>query len=463
MWQAGCSRYDACMRSPTRTISVIGLVCALVLTACFAEQEDDSATPEPTAISPDTLVTCEDNGDCGEAGSVRWSLPLEGEYTMYIYSDLPAVLVPQTQASVSDHFDPEAIVHDGVLYHYDHEQVLAVELADTEKLWTEEVDPDQLKSVQGLQAVGDQLVMTARENREWNSLAYLLDPTEDGLEWGPVDVEGEGLGKDTLPANHTHVLLTTSFGPGTEDVRTLMNAATGEVEWASTLPGWIGTGALSEDTLFTLERSGEDSDDPDLVHRIDLADGQVVNDFPVPEGMEVDRLIVSENGDLIVAGRAVMDPENTELLWRIGASDEFQGIVEGDPTLLHLSRGDDHWLVDARTGEEVYTSNPAFSPESFGAEEQGHEGGVDTSESGLLFRPLVAEGPEVRGFDIDLGAGTRHLVSYQDEEGAYVGVYQACAPDGVRELGWESPTDSPGCTAPRLFAVDYGVVGSVPQ
>lgn len=119
-----CSRYDARMPSASpfsffRTLSVLGLVGVLALTACSAEEEADPAILEPSAISPDTLVTCEENGGCGEPGSVRWSLPLEGEYVMYVFEGTggtdAAATLPLAHAVPGETVYPGATVHDGVL------------------------------------------------------------------------------------------------------------------------------------------------------------------------------------------------------------------------------------------------------------------------------------------------------------------------------------------------------------
>ncbi|WP_239647913.1 outer membrane protein assembly factor BamB family protein [Nocardiopsis ganjiahuensis] len=457
--------------SPARTLPVLGLVCVLALTAC---SDGEEAAPEllpPSAISPDRLVTCEDpadagsTGDCGEPGSVRWSLPLEGEYMMYTYPGDSSVVLPRGQATSSDHPYPGATVHEGVLYHHDHEQILAVDLESAEPLWTEEVDPDRNKSVLGLHPVGDRLVMVARDNREWMGLLYLLDPAEDGLEWEFLDLETHTALREGIPANDTHFLVTTerNIGSGEDSVYALVAASTGRTEWTAPLPGRVDVDALTEDTLFTLERSGDDSGEPDLVHRVDLADGRVSEGFPVPEGLDANELTAVGGGGLFVSGGAVMDTGTGERLWTLDGGREFHRVVAGDPGLLHLSRGDDHWLVDARTGEEVDDRALGFPPESYGVDYHWYRDGVDTSELDPHTPPVTAEGPNAERFEIDTAAGIRHLASYQTEEGEYVGVYRGCAPDGVRELGWESPTGGPECVAPRLFAVDYGVAGTPPQ
>lgn len=453
----------------------------LVLSACSAEEdEDDPAILDPSAISPDTLVTCEDNGDCGEAGSVRWSLPLEGEYVMYVLDDplvgeVSADLFPQDHVFPGEYVYPGATVHEGVLYHHEHDRIRAIDLATAELLWTEEVDPERIKRVRALQVVGDRLIMLAQDNREWEGMIYLLDPGTDDLDWEAVDLRLGTASDHELPANDTHVLVPEHEPVPYEErdhVHHLIDVATGEVEWSTELDGRIDPSALVGDTAFIFQSAGED-DGPDHVQRVDLADGQVVDELPLPEGLyPANRrtLVAGPDADVIVAARGAMDAETGDVLWEHSdgplaeeASVDGAGrFDEDDPGLLHVEDGGDAWVLEARTGE-LMEDAPDPRPEAFGARDLWHEDDFERQDSDHYRAPVKAYGPGVGAFRIEMGAGTRHLASYRAEEGEYVGVYQACAPDGMRSAGWDSPTPQRACVAPRLFAVDYGVSGSAPQ
>src|SRR5699024_3402120 len=120
-----------------RTLVVSGLFCALMLTACSAEEDDDG--PAPSAISPNTYLTCEDSGDCGEAGSVRWSLPVDDDYHLAreVEERQASVIVHATQWLDTAQADPGAVVLDGILYHHRAERASAGALSHGEELWAE--------------------------------------------------------------------------------------------------------------------------------------------------------------------------------------------------------------------------------------------------------------------------------------------------------------------------------------
>lgn len=478
----GSGRYDARMPSAppspaflagSRTLPVFGLACVLGLTACSGwAEESDPAALEPTAISPDALVTCAEAGDCGEAGSVRWSLPLEGDYVMYTYGDEAAALLDEDQAVVGAYPYPGALAHDGVLYHFEHERVRAVDLDTFDLLWTEEVDPDQAKQVRMLQPVGDRLLMLAQHNRGREDLVYILDPGADGLEWEALDFAADTGWNRELPANDTHVLVPEE---GDARVHHYIDTASGEVEWSAELPGRIDPTALVGDTAFTLERGDEDDGEPDLIRRIDLTDGRVVGEIPVPEGLYPagrPTLVASPDGDILMGTRGALDTGTGELLWthpegRLAEEASLDGagrFDEDDPALLHVQDGGDAWVLEARTGELVKDDAPDPRPEAFESQEVWNSDGFDLSGSDRYLAPIRALGPGIEdALIIEFGAGARHLTNYRTEDGAYVGVYQACAPDGMRSTGWDRATVYRDCVAPRLFAVDYGVTGSEPQ
>ena len=459
-------------RPGSRTLPVLGLVCVLGLTACSGwAEEGDPAALEPTVISPDALVTCAEAGDCGEAGSVRWSLPLEGDYVMYTHVDGAAELRPEDHVVPGGQHPPGAVVHDGVLYHFEHDRVRAVDLDTLGLLWTEEVDPDQAKQVWRLQPVGDRLLMLARHNRTTGDLVYVLHPGSDGLEWEVLDFAVYIAWDGGLPVNDTHLLV---LEDTEAEVHHYIEAATGKVEWSAELPGRLDPTALTNDTVFTIERTDED-DEPDLIRRVDLTDGRVVDEIPAPEEFSSagsSALVAGPGGDILMGARGALDTGTGELLWThpeggLGEEASPDGAVrfdEVDPALLHVQEAGEARVLEARTGELVEEDAPDPRPEAFENQSLWNSDAFDLSGTKRYLAPIRVLGPGMEDrLIIEFGAGTRHLTNYRTEDGAYVGVYQACAPDGMRSAGWDNATVYRACVAPRLFAVDYGVTGSAPQ
>jgi outer membrane protein assembly factor BamB len=385
--------------------------------------------------------------------------------------DDAAELRPEDQAIPGDYHPPGAVVRDGVLYHFEHERVRAVDLDTFDLLWTEEVDPDQAKQVRGLQPVGDRLLMLARHNRTTDGLVYILDPGSDGLEWEALDFAVDIAWNGELPVNDTHLLVPEETEA---QVHHYIEAATGKVEWSAELPGRLDPTALTNDTAFTMERADED-DEPDLIRRVDLTDGRVVDEIPAPgEFSPAQRptLVAGPDGDILMGTRGALDTATGELLWthpqgRLGEEASLDGagrFDEADPALLHVQDAGDAWVLEARTGELVEEDTPDPRPEAFENQNLWNSDAFDLSGTKLYLAPIRAFGPGMEDrLIIEFGAGTRHLTNYRTEDGAYVGVYQACAPDGMRSAGWDNATVYRACVAPRLFAVDYGVTGSEPQ
>lgn len=459
-----------------RPLPVLGLVGALTLTACSATEgeEPDPVSQEATVISPDTLVTCEDDGDCGEAGSLRWSLPLEGEYVMHVPESFPGVhhtarIFPVDLVAPEEFDHAGATVRDGVLYFHENERFRAIDLDTMDQLWAAELDPDRAIRVRGLQWVGDRLVVLAEDEREWSGLLYLLTPGRDGPERETVDVGTHTPRTDLLPANDTHVLVPE---PGGSRVHHLVDAATGEAEWSVELEGHVHPNALAEDAAFMTVSQGGGAE---LIQRVDLADGEVTDEFPVPSGLRqsnLHRLTASPDGDLLVGDGGVVDTETGELLWshdeeaasgssEIGWSARFH---EDAPELVHLRNGERTAVVEARSGEAVETDVPDPREDLFGAYQPWYEEESTQRGSDAYRAPVRAYGPGAEeGPLITLGAGTRYLTTYRTGDGAYAGVYQACAPDGMRAASPGSPLPQRACVAPRLFAVDHGVAGAAPR
>ncbi|MFE9243570.1 PQQ-binding-like beta-propeller repeat protein [Nocardiopsis sp. NPDC006938] len=460
-------------RRRRRALTAFGLTGALLLTGCSTEEpEREPVAEEATVISPDTLVTCSDTGDCGAPGALRWSLPLEGEYVLHLPEDglvrTPlARLYPVDLLVPQEHVNAGATVRDGVLHYQEHGRFRAFDLATMEELWAEEVDPGRAFRVHATQWVGERLVVHAGDNREWEGTTYLLAPGTDSLEWEAVDADTGIVLRGTPPANDTHVLLEGVRDSGTHH---LVDAATGAVEWSASLGGEPVPGTLTDDAAFVV---ASQDDGPRLLRRVDLADGRVTDEVPLPEGLASrDHAALSPDGGLLVDDVGAVDTDTGELLWThaeepVSARSGFEWRARfpvDDPGLVYVQNGERTRVLDARTGETVREEAPDPPADLFGARQLWFVDGFDRDAHSQYRAPVQAYGPGV-GDDllIETAAGTHYLTTYRADDGAYVGVYQGCAPDGMRAPELDDPTPARVCDAPRLFAVDHGVAGDVPQ
>lgn len=481
------------MLSPSRlrTLAVLGLACVLALTACSTE-EDDSGPP-PSAISPDTHLTCEDNGDCGEAGSVRWSLPVDDDYHLDREAEAyrASEIVHAAQWLDLDQADPGAVVLNGVLYHHRAERVSAVDLSHGEELWTEEFDGP----VTQVQTVGGTLVVRVLTPGEEAGTLHLLDPGPHGPRHVAPDLAEQATYADPATNGDTHLVFREPQDD--EDAASsrflVVEATTGEVEWSVTAPGRADPAGLTEDnTLYLVEPADVDSGDPARV--VGYEDGAEVSEFDVPTEVGARRPTwATETGEILFdapscqAGDGecdsdritALDARTGEPLW---ALEEAGSIVsqtrDGSDPLVHVQVRRGYRTLDARTGEilEEDAEEPTDLLDAFDARrpaprevlpEELIENEIplreDDREIGRLEReldmiPVELTGPGIDEVSLDgLAAGARHLTSYLTEDGKVVAVLLGCAPDGVRPLTWDAGSSQPLCTAPRLFAVDYGV------
>ncbi|GAA2057317.1 PQQ-binding-like beta-propeller repeat protein [Nocardiopsis rhodophaea] len=457
---------------------LVGLVCVGSLVGCTAEEEADPAALDPSVISPDKLVTCEAAGNCGEAGALRWSLPLEGGYYMYPYESDWTVVLPESQAYGHEFPVPKALVHDGTLYYYEHERFRAVDANSGELLWTEEIDPKRPKAVDGAQMVGDTLVVRARATRDEAGLLYLVNPAKGSPRWQRVDVPLNSSLTHVYPANGTHVLLDhDTEGPraGELDEYYLLDVTTGDVEWDADLPRAPHEHSLTEDALYVEKLAGEEEGEPDRIVRVDPADGRELSEFPVPGGVgQGDDLYATETGELLLGsspclGRLdgckggpikALDAETGELLWERPGEMIILSIAErGGDTRVYVYDKKGYQSLDARTGrvvdDDASGDNEALI-DAFGASVTWFEKET-TPDDDPRMPPIEPFGPGVGELSLDIAAGTVYLTSYVSAHGDAVGVYLGCAPDGIRSGRKDSPVDGQECVSPRLFTVDYGV------
>ena len=471
-----------------RTLVVSGLFCALMLTACSAEEDDDG--PAPSAISPNTYLTCEDSGDCGEAGSVRWSLPVDDDYHLAreVEERQASVIVHATQWLDTAQADPGAVVLDGILYHHRAERVSAVELSHGEELWTEEFEGP----VTQVQAVGEVLVVGVLVPGEGKGRLHLLAPEPDGPRQVAPDLAELDTHADPVASGSTHLVFRQPQGEqGTDLSRFLVvEANTGEVEWSVTAPGRSDPAGLTDDnTLYLVEVPELGSDEPGRV--VGYADGDKVSEFEEPEEMNTrvhHHIWATKTGEILFdtygcwtedgdcGGERVtaLDARTGELLWSLEESGSIVSRTQdGSNTLVHVQVRRGYLTLDARTGQilEEDAKDPADLLEAFQAHrpapsevlpeelienENPQETEHLTQELDMI--PVELTGPGVDELSLDgLAAGARHLTSYLADDGKVVGVLLGCAPDGVRPFTWEAGSSQPLCAAPRLFGVDYGI------
>ncbi|CAM4309417.1 PQQ-binding-like beta-propeller repeat protein [Nocardiopsis rhodophaea] len=459
-------------------VPLVGLVWFVSLVACAPEEEDDPAALAPTAISPDERGTCKGAGNCGTAGALRWSLPLEGRYFLKDYGDDGPIVLPEWMPYGNEFPPPEAVAHDGTLYYYEQERFRAVDTETGELLWTEEIDPDRPKAVDGVQAVGDTLVVYAQATRTEEGLLYLVDPEKDSPRWQRVDVPLWSAASGNGPAKDTRLLLESELaGPraGELDRYFLLDVATGEVEWDADLPERPDRDSLTGNVVYVEKSPRKDEKGSARIFRIDMADGRELSDFLVPgEPREGERVHATETGELVLGSSScgkqgdgcdadpvrALDAETGELLWEYHENAAILSLVErGATTLVYIQDKDGYRSVDAHTGavvDEDVSGDTENLIDQFGASDSWwrRERGPDDD---LRMAPAKPFGPGVGEFSVKFAAGTRYLTSYVTAEGEAVGVYLGCAPDGMRSRRMDAPAPGQECVSPRLFTVDYGV------
>lgn len=459
------------MLSPSRcrTTPVLVAVCALALTACsILDDEDEIRLPDPSAISPDTFVNCEDNGDCGEEGAVRWSLPIAGDYYLERYEEEPPRMAPAGQWMDYSYPSPGAVKADGVLYLHTADEITALDTADGAPLWTESLGSD----VNHLRVVGSTLVAGGPEYRDEGSDLHLLHVDREGMRPLELDQPEDVADWGFVASDDTHLVLreTLRFDSEEDPRYYQVDVGTGEVEWSARLES-ASSHTLAEGRLY-LQYSPED--DPAYV--IAVREGEETDEFEVPEeaSERIDLLTVPDGGPLLFDtpscapgdgwcdGQRItaVDPDDDgEVLWSHPVPGGVVSLNAGpdDEHRVHVHDEDGYRTLDASTGEvlaEDEEVEPADLLSEFGAKRLPPRGELTEEEYDLLpFRPT---GPGVEAEHLEgLAAGVDHVTTYEGPEGEIVGVYSGCAPDGLREPGLDEPTGDGPCAEPRLFAVDY--------
>ena len=453
------------MRSPSRAVPVLALAC--VLSACSVWDGKDEPTPlEPSAISPDSVVTCQDNGDCGQAGAVRWSRPLEGDFYLKQSEESAPVLLPAQRWLDYGYPLPGAVEADGVLYLHAADTVVAVDTLTATTLWTEPMDGD----VAMLRWVGRTLVVSSGAHGDEDTL-HFLEVDRDGAQVRrsqlPQDLEQEGV----VAFDDTYLALREDLPFSSEDDPRyfLVEADTGRVVWSERLAA-ADSHAMADGTLY-LEYSPREGE----AHVSVVTGGEPVAEFATPRqaGREGQVWVVPEGpllfdtpgcalGEKDRCGKdriTAVDPLDGKVWWSHPVPAEIVSVFAGPKPRVFVQEQDGYRALDARTGRLVAQDgeiDPVDLLAAYGAQPQEPPGEEAMSLEDYQMLALRPTGP---GVDADLleglAAGARHLTSYPGPDGGVVGVYTGCAPNGLRPAAMDAPTGGTTCVAPRLFAVDY--------
>ena len=455
------------MLSPSlsRTTPVLTVLCALSLSGCSLLAEEEPVVLPASAISPDTAVTCEDVGDCGEAGAVRWSLPLEGDFYVERSESSAPLVQPAGVWLDYGHPYPRAVESDEVLYLSTADTVTAVDTADAEVLWTQALD----REVGGLRTAGSTLVASLPGHQDRGGDLRLLEVDRDGARVFGADLPEDLEHEESLVTSGSHLLLGERLprDAETDPRHFVVEAATGQVSWSARLPS--ADGQILVDDVAYLRYTPEEGP----AHVVAVTDGEPEAEFDIPEEAGPDALLRSVPGGPILFDTpgcapfgsgcdgeriTAVDPADGEVLWSHTEPGEVVSVSgDDDQPLVYVRDEVGYRALDARTGEVLAEDDevdPAGLLPEFGAERGEASEEMPLEEYDLI--PVTPTGPGVDAEPLDgLAVGAGHLTSYAAPDGRIVGVYLGCAPDGVGEPSLGTATGGAPCTAPRLFTVDY--------
>ncbi|WP_017586156.1 outer membrane protein assembly factor BamB family protein [Nocardiopsis ganjiahuensis] len=447
-----------------RATPVLTVLLALSLTGCSLLAEEEPVVLPASAISPDTTVTCEDVGDCGEAGAVRWSLPLEGDFYVERSESSAPVVQPAGVWLDHGHPYPRAVESEGVLYLSTSDTVTAVDTADAEVLWTQALG----REIGLLRMVGPTLVAHLPEYGGDVEDVRFLEVDRDGARVFGADLpeDFEHLGAQVTSGSH--LLFREYLPPDDEsDPRYyLVEAATGKVDWSVSLPR-ADAHLLVGDTAY-LKYDPEDA----RAHVVAVTGGEPGAEFDAPEEAgDASLLLEVPDGPILfdTPGCApfgsgcdgeritAVDPAGGEVLWSHTEPGEVVSVSVDDQPLVYVRDEVGYRALDAGTGEVLAEDDevaPAGLLPEFGAESGKVREEMALEEYDLL--PITPTGPGVDAEPLDgLAVGAEHLTAYAAPDGPVVGVYLGCAPDGVGEASMGAAIGGAPCTAPRLFTVDH--------
>ena len=409
------------MRTPTALLPIA--LIALALTACAlpacapvnvalpqgaAEPDWDLFEHPPSELSAEEPLLCtggeRDGVDCTEPGTLRWSVPLEGDH--YVQETVEWTIVFDTRSRLSDHATPAALVADGALHHFDDDLLRVHDIGTGEHLWTADLRGDVPSTVTAVERSGDRLFVGLNDGR---SRSHAVDEL---------------------------VVLDTRDG---EEMSRLTTA-----EVLDSGPAMIGTAADGGVVVFRdspRDYSGVDPVSGEELWRI-RTDG-----LPDSDDEREETYRVEDDTLALVTWRRADSGDD----WEVEASHRFDGVTgedlgeeqveEGSPRYWRPQQRDyRHGYLrdeDFRDGDRrsVHLQYPLYDTEVSDAEAERWQ-----PLSGVGMGVLGPADSDDRGDDEDPLRGT------------LVGV--ACAPDGLRI---EEPPPLPRalrCDNTRLFAIN---------
>lgn len=430
--------------------------------------EEEAATFEltddlvPSAISPDEELLCTEGsqryGDCTDEGALRWSLPLEGEYRVQLLPD-PVLHHTDTGAhSVTTESLPGRFVAteaDGgdTLVYAENARIRGLDADTGELRWRVELDEelDEEESgflptgVNSLRPLGDELLVLFDDG------LVVLDARDGAV--GTVVGPAPSLG--TLEHVQGDYALTVHEDRDEGPHVTTIDLSEGQVLWEGPLPdGETRLAGVYDHHIYIVWMN---SAEPSLVDRsrsegwlarIDIRDGELehlVDEYSDPArtysgfaGLHPDGYVVLDSRE---EGTYAYDYEQEELLWEHG--DSLTNLTPLDTPHGAAFRSGDNELLDAVTGEALPEDTQTEQPGS-GTNTSTTSGRIPTDDSmdGLVSRlRRVSGAPE--------GVGTFGL-----SQGGTRAVALACAPDGVQDPDPEDRAAGAVCEHPRLYAVN---------
>lgn len=395
------------MRTPTAlppiALPAIALLTA-ALTGCsplLVELPQGAAEPDqsrfeypPSELSPEEPLLCldgeRDGADCTAPGTLRWSVPLDGDH--YVGFGSEHVLF-DTRSRLSGRELPRGLVAEGDLHHFADDLLRVHDVGTGEHLWTADLRAGAPKEVGGVLRTEHRVFVglgDGRRNAEWFDELVVLD-AGDGTEAArlhPAEAF-EGLSSALL----------------------LGVAADGEtVVLRHSEDGYLGADPVSGAELWRVE--AETVLEPDDFHR---------------------RTHRFEDGafDVITWTR-----DDTDSDWEVAAAQRFDTITGSE-------------LGEPDVEGEKYSWESGFRPEEYYRAYPFEE--LPYGERAV---PRLTPSSDIDPgrWEALSGTGMGTLLSWDEESAEVVGV--ACAPDAMRDESPSPVPGAVRCDNARLFVVN---------
>ncbi|MBB4933173.1 outer membrane protein assembly factor BamB [Lipingzhangella halophila] len=461
--------------------AVVGILSAATA-GCDTGSEPDAPQYEASPISPDKLVTCGD--DCDEPGTLRWSLPLDGQYFVtHEYGDSPSPLVniaSHSSVAIAEDLSSSTgiVAGDGTVYYAEDDLLRAVDADSGELHWQQVIGPDIPKTIEGISFTDSGILLEAVKAREEESRLYLVDPASGET----IRTVGDSVTVDhVVRAGDDHVLVALQ---GDGDGYARLDLESGSEEWSASLDDQnVHSHNVTSEIIHSMEYSRPDDpekggDDLRTIHRFDLETGDTLPPVELAEtaGGNVLDTWVTETGEIVLTSEEceqesdlppgcgietmrVADAETGEFLWkdegkvRFGSAEPWDGA-----TLLYVEEKEGLRAVDARTGETVTEDafGEATAPINHYDARARHPDAADTPDSEDPLRTVTLQAPYQEELEWDgTSAGAEALGSARTADGEPIAVLQGCAPDGLLPERADAPSPGLECAEPRLFALNY--------